>query len=230
MGKVWIAVIIVIAANAVGWFVFWKMDQRVKMKEREANIASISLRQKLAEWSDRGDDRILLVPENIGEYHSRFKTGCEEEFNFNPPTTEAIYRNRERGISLKIPYNPQWGSKTFKILPFDERDGKVSFGPISFAEGCTWIREYEINFFEQRSVDKIMSDVVAGDTPEGELPVFKKINNIELVESVMTDGLCGQGSIEVVGRKTNYTISTFCGGSESFPILEDIVSNTEFIK
>ncbi len=91
------------------------------------------------------DNRILLTPDNIKKYWTS-ETGCDEKFNYDNPSTLVTYTSKSRGLSVDLPYNPNWGNEKYRIEPFYEKGDLLKFGSIEPLEACYWERTDSILF------------------------------------------------------------------------------------
>ncbi len=60
--------------------------------------------------------RFILIPGN----YDAIPEICSQNYNPEPSSTEVTYRSIERGLSLRIPYNPNWGNKKYSVPPYYE--------------------------------------------------------------------------------------------------------------
>lgn len=83
-----------------------------------------------------------------------------------PANTTAEYKNDNLGLSLKIPFNQTWGTKSYKISPADYTNNDelhpfIDFGPISFetmpvpqSDSCYYFRKYSLFVFSLKELEE----------------------------------------------------------------------------
>lgn len=180
------------------------------------------------------DKRILLTPENISQYNPPEKPNCSEKFNKDIPNLIIKYYDEEKGISIDIPYNSNWGNEKYKINPYEkwkDKSGKeyLLFGPITDFEACSWVQSYALSFSPARSADIIMKEMEEIPYyPEIFIvkPTKKSINGLDIVEA-QSYGLCDNGEIEIVGKKYNYILRPLCGAN--FEFMENIIKSIKLL-
>jgi hypothetical protein len=187
------------------------------------------------------DDRTLLTLENAEDLIAQGSiVRCDIDFNDAKPTTAATFSEQEDGLSVELPYNPDWGNEQFKIQPYERFElspgpnKTINFGPMFVGEGCGWFRAYMLQIGEQRSAQVLidgltessqsLTPMVVGEPQEvtiGDLTAVK-------YEEV---GLCNGQTIEVIGESHNYILRPLCGGDsrEEFEFLESIVKTIKLI-
>jgi hypothetical protein len=187
--------------------------------------------------SEEGDHRILLTEKNLSEI---WKKECPPkaedidlcfEMNYDSPTTEVLYSSWKNGISLKIPYNPNWGNEKFKITPYYEYEDNLGFGPLSPQEGAGWKRVYSIFFIPPRSTEEAITALKKEAIVWKDSIVKTRINDYDIVEYTVFEEICPPcetGVIEVIGKKYNYQFEDFflLGAKELF---EEIIKTIKFI-
>jgi hypothetical protein len=191
-------------------------------------------------WKEK-KEKTLLTEKNMDEIWEKycapevFSAICYE-FNHDPPTTEVSYINREKGISLKIPYNPNWGNEKIKISPYFSYEDRVEFGFLWFdPETHGWKRAYVMYFKPQRSLEEAFANIMKEAHPLNEffvegIPKEKivkgKINNHEIVKYEILTSLAGYDIfvVEVIGKKYNYEFQS------QYPISEDLIKTIEFVE
>lgn len=180
------------------------------------------------------DGRVLLTKENKSRYR-RDDASCDNEFNTDAATMVIPYVNREKGISFTVPYNPAWGNEKFRINPYEEVQGDLSYhveyGPLVVFEGCGWDRTNSVSFSEPKSASAYIAELKAeNDYPESYSlpPTIVHINGLEVVK-YMTDGFCSYPTMVVIGKKHNYSFGPICGGKEDFPTLEKTIKTIKLL-
>lgn len=177
--------------------------------------------------NDDADDRTLLTSENISQYNPPSKPNCSEKFNTDMPDTIAKYENMDRGITLELPYNKNWGNETYKIMPYEmwnDETGEeyVLFGPITDFEACSWVRNYALYFYPAKSADMRIEEMKKAPNYSETFiiePTKKVIAGLDIIE-FQSHGLCDNVELEVVGKKYNYVLKPLCGTDLGF--LENI--------
>ncbi len=175
------------------------------------------------------DNRILLTPENISQYNNPSKdpSSCNEKFDFSSANTTVTYASSNKGISVKLPYNSNWGNNKYKINPYDEYSNRLNFGDIGVLE-CGWVRSYTLNFLPVKSVNNVITDLSNSDNIFVLEPQKVTINGLEVVK-YETGGLCTYPTFQVIGRKYNYELIPACGSGDEFEYLENIVKTIKFL-
>lgn len=169
-------------------------------------------------------DRILLTEQNQVNYSG--PQACSEVLNVDPANTRVIYSNSDKGISLQVPYNENWGGPKYKLNPFDFNDDVLYFGAMEGNEGCSWSRTYSLTIKPAASSAKVVAGV-----EKGIKAIKKKINNLDVVEYAVGD-MWWMSNIEIIGKNYNYQLSA--AGVESYAAedmrdLENIVKTIKLI-
>lgn len=73
------------------------------------------------------DSRVLLTQQNIAKYNN--SPDCKEKFNNDDPVIQVTYKNKMKGISFNVPYNPKWGNEKYRISPYEESNYASVGGP-----------------------------------------------------------------------------------------------------
>jgi len=216
--------IVVILAAVVGGMTLgylWWTGKEIKLREIKT--------------SEKVDNRLLLTEKNAEEIWKKecYPAAPEvpdicSDFNYDSPTTEFLYINKEKGISLKIPYNPNWGTKGFKILPYwegsyeggygyDLYEDKLEFGPLSNCFSRAYCRICTLFFLPPRSPEEIVA--ATGSVPyigkvDKETVIKEEINGHTVISyeviggnycgDIEDSGNCNLSVMEVIGKKYNY--------------------------
>jgi hypothetical protein len=194
---------------------------------------------------------ILLTENNIMKIiDKRIKSGqdiCSIEFNNDPPTEEILFSNTEKGISFKIPYNPNWGNNNYKITPYFNFNDSLTFGRLYVSpEACGWVRTCKLSFNPQRSAEEILktikdfnnSQIAQGSTFNSYYELEKNIINGNTIVkySIPIDPAIAAPDthiIEIVGKKYNYAFDCNCvwiDYQQGICPSEDIIKNVKFIE
>ncbi|RLC35364.1 hypothetical protein DRH14_01105 [Candidatus Shapirobacteria bacterium] len=186
------------------------------------------------------DTRILLTPDNIQQYNQPYDQACDVQFNYDPPTTTVTYVDSDKGLSIEIPNNPNWGNDQYRINAYDEnlatqKDVIVQFGPIGPFEGCTWTRLDTILFEPAKTIKQtevsLRSDLGPNTTSSSSLRQITLTNGLTAFEYI-DEGIGRIYTIEVVGKKYNYRISLWPktdDTSKEFALVESIANTIKLI-
>lgn len=141
--------------------------------------------------------------------------------NLEAPTVQVPYENKALGISMLIPFNPAWGSKEYRLHPYEElsavadagTDGgsplNLMFGPIFEGEGGGFGRGIWFRLEQKQSA----ADVAAGYKAPYGSAVIKTIDGREIVEVIAKESCpAGFHFIVIPGETHNYHLSARCGG------------------
>ena len=156
------------------------------------------------------------------------------------PTELVPYQNAAIGLSVKLPYNPAWGNRLYRVLPYEEEmvldeEGAsrvlVRFGKSSIFEGGGWARASLLLEQPARSVEEEIAHI---QQTAGEFLDAHPIERLEIKEKTAlvyySGGLCGLVNVVVIGEKANYALYPTCGDTDE--IREEflaIVGTMEFI-
>jgi hypothetical protein len=187
------------------------------------------------------DGRTLLTLTNAEELISQNSiTRCDIDFNDAKPTTAATFSQQESGLSVELPYNPDWGNEQFKIQPYERFElspgpnQTINFGPMFVGEGCGWFRAYTLQIGQQRSAQVLINGLTESSQTSTPMVVGEpqqvKIGDLTAVKYEEV-GLCNGQTIEVIGQSHNYILRPLCGGDskEEFEFLESIVKTIRLI-
>lgn len=182
------------------------------------------------------DDRILLTAANTQEYCDpavNLDACAAEDFNTEAATLTANYVNKAKGISVALPYNPDWGSANYKIEPYEEVGDYVYFGPMSQFEGGGWARPYWVlGFVPAQSADDLINQIMTSpETLSGGQPEKVTINGLQVVKYEEM-GLGTHYMMEVIGEKSNYRFVASSFGDDpaaAWRNLENIVKTVKLI-
>jgi hypothetical protein len=207
----------------IGYIYFNTEDFRYVLQNKNSQVTKI-----------QPDSRILLTPENIQNFNVISKKSCEEEFNTDSATESVTYFNQDKGISVKIPYNPMWGSPKYRLRPYDEFSDYLAFGPLRIFEACLWERSYFLEFLPVTTIKPIMEDIKSLESLSFD-PVEVSINNLTVLKYEKSQeliGLCNWPTLHVIGVKYSYALFPLCGtdSTEEFSYLEQIVKTIKLIE
>jgi len=163
---------------------------------------------------------------------------CKEKFNYDPANTTATYLSQKTGISLELPYNPNWGSQRFKVPPYDELlnpewgSKRLEFGSVGRGEACSWVRSYTLNFLPTVSAEKAIQRIKdRSDYPDmfSIEPHVVTINNLRAVK-YENYGLGVYPTLQVLGDKYNYEfVPQETGEKGDFTKFEQIIKTIKLI-
>jgi len=151
----------------------------------------------------------------------------------SPATTTVRYINREKGISIDLPYSYYWGTSWARVAPFDELDGNrkrtdvkgdvntVMFGPYQTVEGGE-DRVLALSFEHASSTEDV-------NTRDSRSRQVKRIGSLQVVEYDDGGDMCIGDGLVVIGKKYNYRLSTFCGAF-SLEQLEIMVKSIKLVE
>lgn len=164
-----LAVAGILAASVGGWFL-WKSSNKISENKK----VSFGERRLLKH------DTKLGYPELKGIEISSLK------FNSDIPNQTVTYASKEKGYSVDLPYNSNWGTKDLYIMPYDEADGDVFFGPVGPGEGGIGRWDY-VSVVPQQSIEELTNK--ARRDPESTFgPIVKKINSSVTVVEYLNGG------------------------------------------
>jgi hypothetical protein len=136
---------------------------------------------------------------------------CDAAARGGDATVAIRYTNAGAGISVDVPYNPEWGTDEYYVEPYDEEDDVISFGRAHAFEACSWIREFEMAFNAAANAEDRLAELNRDDsvTSAERLTVGGK-------DAVMwySSGLCDYVDLEVAGDEHNYLFSSTCGAED----------------
>lgn len=163
-------------------------------------------------------------------------------FGTDEPTENFTYINPVRGLSVTLPYNPNWGSISYALPPYYLYDevSELRFGPLEIGEGGGYGRRYTLAFRPVRDAQtvareaeaQIRSVIINREIPAEYLPEITQAGEVTIVHWI-TDGLCITPMIEVIGEKFNYTLSSCPVDDESrerdLQIMHDVAASVQLI-
>ena len=157
----------------------------------------------------------------------------------NDSTNETVeYRDTQRGVLMRLPYNQKWGNATYKLAPYEVEGDTIHYGPIVMntrGSETTYSRMYDVQIVPSRSVKDIEKFVgVNPSTPSTENNGVTRVKagNFEVYK--IDVGLEGAGALEFLGKRYNYIFSKLRGGeltasyapeiNETLPIIRSLKS------
>lgn len=132
--------------------------------------------------------------------------------NHDAPTAEVLYEDKEAGISIMVPFNPAWGSKEYRLNPYEELKTEygttVMFGPIFEGEGGGFGRSLWLRPEPKQS----LASIAAGYTEPWGSAEIKTIDGRRVVEAIAKESCsAGYHFIVIPGEKYNYHLGGSCG-------------------
>ncbi len=76
-------------------------------------------------------------------------------WNTGAATETVEYKDKDRGISIRLPYNPAWGNATYKVVPVEVQGSKIFFGPLLVGAGTEFSRAYVISFEPKEDIEAL---------------------------------------------------------------------------
>jgi len=150
------------------------------------------------------------------------------------------YINTDRGISLLLPYEPQWGNRKYAVTPYEwaqDAEG-IDFGPLhQFCNEdatCEWLHDGTLLFLPQRSAEEA---IAAGESAEeaGSIITMKRLRlgSHDVVQGTLrSDSATDTTDVfiwyEVIGKRYNYV---FHGRTATMTaLLEHVMQTIVFLK
>lgn len=141
----------------------------------------------------------------------------ETDWNTDAATQWVTYHNDAYGITIPLPFNPNWGDSRYAVTPYDEyADPKilmVNFGPLNYfecREGCGWPRGYTFSSMPAKSAEQIRLDLQK-ESENWLAPDISvsRINGIDLMKIQQIDEMFGVTTTHfiVIGKRSNYYIA-----------------------
>lgn len=151
-----------------------------------------------------------------------------KDFNLSSPTAKITYSNQIKGISLEIPYNPNWGNKNCKVEPYVEFTQSSGDILVEFGKPRAWIRsEFLLTISSHRTAEDIISEQnnVGGEPNPNPRKMTLGNNQVVVFESY---GMTVERIYEVIGKKYNYSFGYADGeklNEKTAKELETIIGN-----
>lgn len=170
------------------------------------------------------------------------------------PTTNVQYSNPAKGISIRLPYNQEWGTKQNAVAPFDEFEDVVVFGPLHICSQEGLCRTETLKVIPRRTSELVKEKVgIIRSLPRSEayekfgseLRQLENIYNLRIKtingKTVMeyedrpsAGGYRPHPRLEIVGKSFNYLLSIEDGYlpnslEKDFDYLESIASTIEVL-
>jgi hypothetical protein len=172
----------------------------------------------------QSEERPLFSPEYTGKnllIYESHKPNMPEIIG-EEPTTTVLYKNTEHSVSARIPYNPIWGTESYRIAQYEDITNGIVFGPIHGYEGGGYARSHMFLFLEPESKEDLMNRL--RDRPENTLaPKVEEVSIGNFTTIKVTEyGLCEDTGWYVLDENQNYFISSFCQ-EENDSMIESII-------
>ncbi len=157
---------------------------------------------------------------------------CDKAFNHDPATTTINYTNTEKGISIDLPYNPNWYENPTDPLYSgyqlpETNIIRVDFGPQTVFEACSWPRTYMLNIHPAEDFVEYKKSLEEKNEPDIS---EKEINGLKILEYI-DYGLCTYPTVYVFGEKANYELVPLCSGNheKDFEFMESIAKTIKLV-
>ena len=222
-----LTVLLFVALIVVGAVFIWQSriakEDSSSAPQNEAVIISVN---SASVNEEAGDGRTILTIKNGSGYNPSATPDCQAIFNQDAADATIIYSNQTKGLSVELPYNPDWGNATYKLNPYDETDEFVAYGPLVISENCGWTRDYFIHFEPAVSAEELVASLEAKGT-QAEIITFNDLAAVKYVDM----GLCNYPTIEVIGQKYNYRFAPTCADltDDGFAFLENIINTAKLL-
>jgi len=169
-----------------------KKEEPVKLPERTAITKEI-----MPKIINCDDEDLYKIPENVDRAD---KT--------------VVYLNQDKKISFDVPFNESWGTKDYKLNPYDEikKDGITTgldfglssiFHPGDVATECDWVRQYSLEFLPAQTITKALAEISKLSTK----PEKKDINGYSVIEYKTENDLFDSPAAYLVVRVLDKTAS-----------------------
>lgn len=209
-----IVILVFVIGEGILMWQWWGIREETKIPEKGK---SVQLEEELLQQTISGK-RMLLEQERWKELRIR-PMEIGNEFNDDLPNMTVPYLNAAKGISMQIPYNPQWGSEKYTIPPYYEYQESIEFGPIVFiGMGETATRACYMEFLPARSIEEAKVALQELEEKEGDPTggvkkgsiTVEAFNNIYLIKYVMHYPIIASiPEVEIIGKKHNYHLSCY---------------------
>lgn len=153
------------------------------------------------------DNRILITDNNKYDY---FPCGTQKDFEFNTQDPVDVAYFQGLGVSVAIPFNPNWGTEEYKVKPYDylTQDKVLLFGPLVAVPPCSVDRHYQLRFSLTKNIDQIYQEKKQTAFPDNVKKIKLKngLNAVWAYENPM----CNLPTLIIEGKNYTYTISLRC--------------------
>ena len=163
--------------------------------------------------NQKSDNRTLWTPDphNV--------LACDAKVNNDPPTETVQYKNDKYGISMKLPYSPNWGSDQYKLQPYDElpvTDNVTSqfiiyYGPLGCGEGGV-SRTHIVQIIPHKTNQQWQDYLNKFGEPN--VKFSKDAYNHNILTYGDSLGMCSMQSYVILGSKYDYDPGTACRGMD----------------
>ena len=170
---------------------------------------------------------VTVTAKDLADLHSVIDANT---WNTEAPTETIEYRDKDRKVSIRLPYNPKWGNSMYKVAPFEVSGENTQYGPIIMANGFR--RSFTMMITPSRDVTAIRKAYPTST----EAPVkITSVGTADFEVYRIEQGTQKSGSLEFVGRRYNYIFSkqstdpqnsfmTAPSTSEALPIIRSLKS------
>jgi hypothetical protein len=231
--KVWlpfVVALVVVALVSGGGVYLWQQNEIKQLQNNQPRQIGNINNQVAPTINPNADTRALLTTsnaysENTAKMGGMSDKACDEDFNHEPANTNVAYKNIDKGLELSIPYNKNWGSKNYRINPYDEEKNGISFGEFTIGEGCSWLRNYQLSFETSKSKEIVKKDILASGVVASNSIKEYSLQNMPVFMWAQEGPGCWTGA-EFIGVKANYKFSFNgnCDESKDLKTLEMLAS------
>lgn len=170
------------------------------------------------------DGRIEISRKTLNDLfvtQKEMPTAFMDGWNSSTSTEWISYSNPDLGItSMLIPYNPLWGNRMVKIVPYEVFtpesghiiETRIDFGKVGVVnrdEGWnSWPGDYSLMIASRREADKVKQDLLSAEhMHKGEVTI-KRINGHDVVSARRWIDYAGMYPMvyEIVGSRYNYLL------------------------
>ena len=142
--------------------------------------------------------------------------------------TSIKYSNKEKGISMMLPYNEEWKILGLQVSPFDEIDDTVYYDQYTmFTSVCGYGRMEGFNFKDKENIDTVLEKLNNQEYKYIE-PQIKEINGLQVVEYGAGEYCSGIWGAIVFTPDYNIEFIATCGDENRLKKIEEIIKTIKF--
>ena len=245
--NVWLvifSILIIILAIIFFGKAYWQKQESSLVDERQlfeqindlrGQVTDLQKKLSKKEEPEEAIKQILITRDDA----SKIDDCDNQKINTELADKTVAYLNKEKNITLDVPYNETWGTEKYLLGPYEEIKSEenvtLEFGPlITFGskdnDGCFWNRKYSLTFLLKQSSAKALTEIKEMDKLISE-PEEKEIVGYSVIEYKMEDNLLDNPSvfyvIRVLGDEETYEIKQiiepWLSSIPDFKALENIV-------
>jgi len=177
----------------------------------------------------RYQGKIVLTQANLAKYIK--DKNCSYELDSSSPKTTEVYSGDDKGIEFNLPYSDLWGSDEFMIMPYDELEDEIYFGPLLHMPDCSMQRAYLVKLHETAPTAEILADLSMRNI-KGEWE-FSKIKDRDVIKFVEYNTLysnCESVRVYLLGKDYDYEFIVNCSEDTEmdFAFLEQVLTTVKF--